>query len=142
MSLILVVDDDSDQRELYMALLEDNGYEVVGAPDGLAALELAARLRPVLVLTDWHMPRMDGIELCKALRRSPLLHETRLILHSSDIVPEPWHADLCLQKRGEPALIEDAVAALLSPQVAAKVKRSPCFGLERPRMICLRMGCG
>ena len=114
MSLILVVDDDGDLRALYTELLEEQGHQVVGAPDGLAALELASRHKPELVLTDWHMPRMDGIELCKALRRNVLLCHTRLILHSSDVVPEPWHADLCLRKTGDPSAIELAVEALLA----------------------------
>jgi CheY-like chemotaxis protein len=43
MSLVLVVDDDADQCELYMMLLREKGHQVVGAPDGLVALELAYR---------------------------------------------------------------------------------------------------
>jgi CheY-like chemotaxis protein len=114
MSLVLVVDDDGDLRALYTELLEEHGHQVVSAPDGVAALELAFRLKPELILTDWHMPRMDGIELCKALRRDAPLRNTRLILHSSDVVPEPWHADLCLPKTGDPSTVEHAVEALLA----------------------------
>ncbi len=136
MSLVLVVDDDGDLRALYTELLQEQGHQVVGAPDGVAALELASRLKPELILTDWHMPRMDGIELCKALRRSALLRHTRIILHSSDDVPEPWHADLCLRKRGEPWLIERAVEALLAlPKATRMSKPWSCLETEpAPRL--------
>lgn len=113
MSLVLVAEDDGDLRALYTELLEQLGHQVVSAADGVLALELAIQHEPALVLTDWHMPRMDGIELCKALRARFQLRPTRLILHSSDVVPEPWHADLCLRKTGDPWDIQCAVQALL-----------------------------
>lgn len=125
MSLVLVVDDDGDLRELYIELLEAKGHQVMGAADGVAALELAALFKPALILTDWHMPRMDGIELCQALRRDCLLRHTRLILHSSDVVPEPWHADLCLPKTGDPSTIEFAVEALLATTRSASPSWCP-----------------
>jgi two-component system sensor histidine kinase/response regulator len=139
MSLVLVVDDDGDQRELYMGLLEAEGHQAVGAPDGLAALELACQLRPALVLTDWRMPRMDGIELCKALRRNELLRNVRIILHSSSEVPEPWHADLCLLKQGDFPAIEAAVKALLAPSMNASVKGALGSPHARPCVPSVRM---
>jgi CheY-like chemotaxis protein len=93
MSLVLVVDDDIDLLNLYTDLLEEMGLEVISALDGVDALRLAIERKPQLVLTDWRMPRMDGIELCKALKRSSLLGRTRLILHSSEAIPEPWCAE-------------------------------------------------
>lgn len=136
MSLILIAEDDGDLRALYTELLEGRGHQVVGAADGVAALELAFRLKPELVLTDWHMPRMDGLELCKALRRNLLLRHTRIILHSSDDVPEPWHADLCLRKRGDPAHVELAVEALLAPlktvRMCKRGSRLKCVPAPRP----------
>jgi CheY-like chemotaxis protein len=135
MSLVLIVEDDGDLRALYTELLEERGHQVVGAADGVAALELASRLQPALVLTDWHMPRMDGLELCKALRRNVLLRHTRIILHSSDDVPEPWLADLCLRKRGDPTAIELAVEAVLAlPKVTRPCK--PCS-----RLTCVPAPC-
>jgi CheY-like chemotaxis protein len=136
MSLILIAEDDGDLRELYTELLEGRGHQVVGAADGVAALELAFRLKPELVLTDWHMPRMDGLELSKALRRNLLLRHTRIILHSSDEVPEPWHADLCLRKRGDPMQVELAVEALLAPlkvtRTCKRGSRMECVPAPRP----------
>jgi len=120
MSLVLVVDDDLDLLNLYTDLLEEMGLQVVSALDGVDALRLAVELEPELILTDWRMPRMDGIELCKALRHSALLGHTRLILHSSEAVPEPWCADVCLRKPSSLETFEAVVKALLdSPRDSA-----------------------
>jgi two-component system sensor histidine kinase/response regulator len=114
MSLVIVVDDDRDMRCLYTDILEGLGLDVVCARDGVEALRLAVELKPELVFTDWHMPRMDGIELCEALRSQAQLSHTRLILHSSDVITEPWHADVCLRKACSLERIELAVNALLA----------------------------
>lgn len=65
---ILVVEDDSDVREMLRALLEDEGYDVLEAVDGDAALTLAAAVRPDLVLLDLRLPGRHGFDVCRALR--------------------------------------------------------------------------
>lgn len=58
---VLVVDDDLDIRTILRAALEDEGYEVMEAPDGVAALRaLRTSARPMAVLLDLMMPRLDG----------------------------------------------------------------------------------
>src|SRR5204863_3575411 len=59
---VLLADDNADMREYVRRLLADH-FEVVAVGDGEAALELARRERPDLVLADIMMPRMDGLEL-------------------------------------------------------------------------------
>jgi len=73
---ILVADDDWLNRDLLQAYLKASGCEVDTAADGLAALESASRASPDLALVDVQMPRMDGLELCRALKRNP---ETRFM---------------------------------------------------------------
>jgi len=65
---ILIVEDDADQRSLLQQWFELEGYSVITADGGAAALELIARCRPDLILTDLWMPEMDGIELIRRLR--------------------------------------------------------------------------
>jgi two-component system response regulator MprA len=65
---ILVVDNDPGIRDALALLLEDAGYAVLAAPDGLAALEAVARDSPDLVITDLHMPGLDGGGLIARLR--------------------------------------------------------------------------
>lgn len=68
--LVLVVDDDPRSRELLQLLLGADGYRVAAFADGPAALEALGAGTPRVVLMDLVMPGMDGIELCRRLRRS------------------------------------------------------------------------
>lgn len=66
--LVLVVDDEPDARELMSWALQEAGADVVVAADGVEALGLLSADRPDVVLTDVHMPRMDGFHLLGAMR--------------------------------------------------------------------------
>jgi DNA-binding response OmpR family regulator len=66
---ILVADDDPDIASLVAAKLRRAGYEVHVCDDGEAALIAAEHLRPDLVLLDWTMPKLTGLEVCIELRR-------------------------------------------------------------------------
>ena len=66
---VLIVEDDAATRRLYRFLLTNGGYVVLEAEDGVAALEQLARQTCDLVITDMNMPRMDGMDLIRAIRR-------------------------------------------------------------------------
>jgi putative two-component system response regulator len=72
---VLVADDAENVRTLFSQLLERDGYKVLTAADGDAALESAARHRPHVLLLDVRMPGADGIEVCRRVKAAP---ETRL----------------------------------------------------------------
>ena len=65
---ILIVDDDPSQRLLMRKVLEQKGFGVIEAADGVEACRLNEEHRPDLLLVDLVMPRMDGYELCRELR--------------------------------------------------------------------------
>lgn len=65
---ILVVDDEESIRKLLMTRFEREGWTVEGAEDGRKALEVAAREKPMVVVTDLKMPGLDGFQLMDALR--------------------------------------------------------------------------
>jgi CheY-like chemotaxis protein len=65
---ILIVDDDRGQRLLMRKVLEQKGFEVIEAPDGVEACRLNEEHHPDLLLVDLMMPHMDGYELCRKLR--------------------------------------------------------------------------
>lgn len=67
----LVIDDDRAVRMLACALLEETGFAVEQASDGMDGLSAFERLKPSIVLLDVVMPRMDGFSVCKAIRNSP-----------------------------------------------------------------------
>lgn len=68
MSKIMIVDDDSNIRELVTALLQNNGFDVCEAADGREALQKISVDNPDLAIIDIMMPNMDGFELCRHLR--------------------------------------------------------------------------
>ena len=70
-ALILVVDDDPVVRSLMRATLENDGFGVIDAADGVDGCRLYEEHRPDLLLVDVVMPRMDGYELCRVLRSRP-----------------------------------------------------------------------
>lgn len=70
-SKILVVDDEPDALELIEYKLRGAGYQVFTAADGASALKLARKHKPDVVVLDLMLPEVDGIEVCKNLRRDP-----------------------------------------------------------------------
>jgi DNA-binding response OmpR family regulator len=80
MTTILVVDDEPSIVELVRFTLEDADVRVVEASDGAEALILARRIKPDLVLLDVQMPRLDGFEVCRQLRREPAFARTPIIM--------------------------------------------------------------
>jgi len=70
-AVALVVDDDITQRFLARASLEQAGFRVEEAEDGVQALSVFAAVHPDVVLLDVNMPRMDGFLVCATLRAMP-----------------------------------------------------------------------
>ena len=66
---ILVVDDDTNICELLRLYLTKEGYQVTTANDGEEGLEKFNQLKPDMVLLDVMMPRMDGLEVCRRIRK-------------------------------------------------------------------------
>ena len=78
---ILVVEDHAQTRELITYNLEAAGYTVRAVENGVRALELAARIRPSLVLLDVMLPGgMDGLEICRTLKSDPRLKAVPVIM--------------------------------------------------------------
>jgi CheY-like chemotaxis protein len=75
---LLVVDDNQDAADSLAMMLRLQGHHVRVANDGVAALEIMKSYRPVLVFLDLGMPKMDGYEVARRLRRQPGLEHVRL----------------------------------------------------------------
>ena len=80
---ILVVEDSATQARQLAQLLETVGYRVRIASDGRAGLEAARQRPPTLIVTDINMPRMDGFEMCKAIKQDPHVRDVPVILLTS-----------------------------------------------------------
>lgn len=77
---ILVVDDGIEGRHLLRSMLVPAGFEVQEAADGVAALDAIAKSQPELVLMDWRMPVLDGLEATRRLRADHSLPQPRVVL--------------------------------------------------------------
>jgi CheY-like chemotaxis protein len=67
--LVLLVEDDQSGREMYATALELGNFRVAQAHNGLQALDKARELQPDVIVTDLAIPGIDGLELCRRLRR-------------------------------------------------------------------------
>jgi len=121
---ILVVDDDPEMRETLQIILESGGYTVVMAEDGEQCLAKLKEEQPDLLILDLLMPRMDGFEVCKALKdpryakygRMPIIIlssvqegvsqrryelETGVRLDVDDYVEKPIESSVLLERVGK-----------------------------------------
>jgi two-component system, OmpR family, response regulator VicR len=79
---ILVVDDEYLIADILSFALEDEGFSVVTASNGRKGLDALDRVKPALIITDFMMPAMDGLEFATAVRALPSLLQVPIILIS------------------------------------------------------------
>ncbi|WMJ82116.1 response regulator transcription factor [Clostridium sp. MB40-C1] len=77
---ILIVDDEVHIQELIKFNLENNGYEVLCASDGIEALKTAKKHMPQLILLDVMLPGMDGYDVCKEIRKDNTISNIPIIM--------------------------------------------------------------
>src|SRR3990172_1884581 len=85
---ILIVEDDKELCRLLQLELEEVGYEVVAARDGLSALDLFKKTRPDLIVLDVALPFLNGMEVCRRIRQqsdAPILMMTAHAVNEEDI---------------------------------------------------------
>ena len=85
---ILVVEDYEDTSLAMRLALEDRGYRILEASDGAAAVELATRERPDIILMDLSLPVMDGLEATKRIRSNPEMKETVVVAVTAHSDPD------------------------------------------------------
>jgi putative two-component system response regulator len=79
-SRVLIADDTESIRALFTRLLAADGYDVVAAEDGAAALDAIREHHPDVILLDVTMPRVDGLEVCRRLKADPATRLTPVVL--------------------------------------------------------------
>ncbi|MGL5194574.1 MAG: response regulator transcription factor, partial [Chroococcales cyanobacterium] len=80
MAKILIVDDDVTVQLVLQDLLESEGHRITVASDGTEGLRLARELEPDLIVCDWMMPGLDGLEVCQKIKSDPELAPMFFIL--------------------------------------------------------------
>jgi two-component system chemotaxis response regulator CheY len=81
---ILIVDDSRSVLDMLRTALEADGYAVTEREDGAQALEACKAERPDLLITDIHMPRMDGLSLVEAVRALPALRFVPILILTTE----------------------------------------------------------
>lgn len=118
--LLLIVEDDVNQRALYEEEMLDEGYNVVTASDGRQALQVAAEAHPDLVIIDVNMPVMDGLDtmsrLIEADRHVPVIIHTAYASYKDSFAS--WSADAYIVKSSDLSGLKDKVRDLLAERAA------------------------
>lgn len=114
--LILVVDDEAKIVKLARDYLERNGFRVDSAGDGTTALAAARRDRPDLIVLDLNLPGMDGLDVCRALRREsnvPIIMLTARVEEMDRLIGLELGADDYISKPFSPRELVARVRAVL-----------------------------
>lgn len=77
---ILVADDEPDMRYYIVSILKEEGYNIIQAKDGRAALEMMKKYKPDLVVLDLMMPEIDGLSVCDIIRKDEIAKTTKVIM--------------------------------------------------------------
>ena len=129
LATILLVDDDPNILRPLRLLLEREGYRVLTAPDGQAALAAAVVESPNLIVTDWMMPRMDGVGLCRRLKDDAATADIPVVMLSAASPPPPvgplWN--VLLPKPTPIARLIEVIRTLLKRRGSS----APAHALER-----------
>lgn len=128
MTHILAVDDDPQVLRAVTHVLEDAGYRVTQAVDGLKALEAVKRERPDLIVLDIIMPEMDGLEVCRRIRADPFTAGLPILFltakgRPSDIVEG-------LDAGGDDFITKPFEVIELPARVRALIRRAPSGPLD------------
>ncbi len=120
MKTVLVIDDDPDIRQLVTWKLSQAGFAVLAEGDGESGLAAARgrtgdppSVRPDLVLVDWMMPKLSGIDVCRALREDPDTVDIPVIL----LTAKAQETEL---ERGRAAGADDCIVKPFSPREMLK----------------------
>jgi two-component system alkaline phosphatase synthesis response regulator PhoP len=118
---VLVVDDEVHILHVVSLKLRNGGYEVITAQDGQEALELAQTELPDLIITDYQMPYLSGLELCQRLKQIPQTQAIPAIMLTArgfaldDSALAATGIRKCLHKPFSPSEVLKIVEGMLHP---------------------------
>lgn len=128
--LILIVDDESAIREMLHNALELAGFDCLQAEDARAAHHLIVDKRPALVLLDWMMPGVSGVDLCRRLKRDDNLAEIPIIMLTAR--SDEDHKVQGLDAGADDYLTKPFSTRELVSRIRAVLRRSNALSAERP----------
>jgi CheY-like chemotaxis protein len=128
MSRILLVDNEPDLVEGLRVSLQTQGHHLLTALDGWEALELVTGKAPDVVITDWKMPRLDGLQLCRLLRQNQSCIGMPIIVMSGEPSPSDSRSLLYDAYLRKPVVVEEVLGIVAT--FALRPARRPRAGRE------------
>lgn len=114
---ILIADDNENIREALTYLLEDEGYKLWMAKDGVEALREVRNVRPDIIFLDIMMPEMNGYDVCRIIKNDPELKKTYVIMLTAK-------GQVAEQERGKEVGADEYIVKPFSPmEILTKIKR-------------------
>jgi two-component system cell cycle response regulator DivK len=120
--LVLIVDDNTDAREMYAMYLEHEGFRSAEAADGRAAIDEARRTRPDLILMDATMPLLDGWEAARLLKADTDTRAIPLIMLTAHAFAE--HRDRAAAVGADAFLAKPVLPDVLAREIRRMLKTS------------------
>ncbi|HKR81689.1 MAG TPA: response regulator transcription factor [Candidatus Saccharimonadales bacterium] len=140
---ILVIEDETSIREFEVTYLRDAGYETLEAADGQTAIELFEAHKPDLAIVDINLPKLSGLEVCKAIRTTstmPILIVTARDSDEDEVVGLTMGADDYIKKPFNPNVLVARVQALLRRHETTKQLRFKGLVIDPETMSVSRGG--
>jgi DNA-binding response OmpR family regulator len=140
---ILVIEDEASIREFEVTYLHDAGYETIEAADGQSAVELFEAHKPDLAIIDINLPKMSGLDVCKAIRTAstiPILIVTARDSDEDEVAGLSMGADDYIKKPFNPNVLVARVQALLRRHDKTKPLRFKGLDIDPETMSVTRDG--
>ncbi len=122
---VLIADDEIHIVQVVSIKLRNNGFDVLTAENGQAAYQLACDEEPDLIVTDYQMPEMSGLELIERIRKNPDIAETPIVMLTARgfAIDEQQKEDLkisaCLSKPFSPRELLQSVTEIITQKTSA-----------------------
>jgi len=127
---ILIVDDEKDIVELLRFNLEKNGYETLTAEDGQTALDIITKEKPDLVLLDWMLPKINGLDVCKQIKNNPSTQQ--IIVFMVTAKGEEFDKVLALELGADDYICKPFSIRELLARIKAHLRRTGLTGNKIP----------
>lgn len=122
---VLIADDEIHIVQVVSIKLRNNGFDVLTAENGQAAYRLACDEEPDLIVTDYQMPEMSGIELIESIRKNPDLADTPVVMLTArgfaidEQQKEELNISACLSKPFSPRELLQSVTEIITQKTSA-----------------------
>jgi CheY-like chemotaxis protein len=147
MQKIVLVEDDPLIARIYRRKLEDAGFQVLVAGDGLSALKLLPEFMPELIVLDIMLPKLNGVDVLKFVRQHPQLKSTRVVVFSNAFLNDLWDQITALGVQeillkssvNPPQLVQTVQRILQAPvdavPVAGQVRRGDATPAQKSKKV-------